>query len=156
MLYPDVETVLDQLTLKGMRYWVAGGWGVAALAGTQTRDHRDLDLAVDARDLDACVAALESLGYQCETDWLPVRVEYAAPGDRWVDLHPVVFDELGHGRQADLGGGHFDYPPEAFTVGGLNGRAIPCLSPKQQRQFHAGYEPRPQDLYDLGQLDGLK
>lgn len=38
----------------------------------------------------------------------PVRVELARPGMGWVDLHPVVFDATGHGRQADLDGGHFD------------------------------------------------
>ena len=59
---------------------MAGGWGVAALAGTQSRDHRDLDLAVDADDLSDCLQTLEGLGYQRETDWLPVRVEYAVAG----------------------------------------------------------------------------
>lgn len=55
-------------------HWVAGGWGVAALTGRRTRDNRDLDLAVDARDLAPCLAALERLGYSA-TEWMPVRVE---------------------------------------------------------------------------------
>ncbi len=120
---------------------MAGGWGAAALAGTQSRDHRDLDLAVDADDLSVCLRTLEGLGYQRETDWLPVRVEDAAPGRGWVDVHPVAFDDSGDGRQADLDGGWFAYPPSAFTVGALHGRPVPCLSTAQQRVFHAGYEP---------------
>ena len=28
----------------GVRFWLAGGWGVDALAGRQTRSHRDLDV----------------------------------------------------------------------------------------------------------------
>ena len=84
-----------------------------------------------------------------ETDWLPVRVEYAGCGERWVDVHPVTFDDAGHGQQDDLDGGHFDYPPGAFGVGRLENRAIPCLSVAQQRAFHLGYERRPQDLHDL-------
>ena len=152
----EVFEVLDALDEAGVRHWIAGGWGVAALAGRQTRQHRDLDLAVDAADFDRCLTALGGLGYVPETDWMPIRLEVRAPGDRWVDLHPVVFDENGHGRQA--GGpndGFFDYPPDVFSSGVIAGRGVPCLSERQQRIFHSGYEPRPQDLHDLAQLDAL-
>jgi lincosamide nucleotidyltransferase A/C/D/E len=151
----EVIEVLDALDEAGVRHWIAGGWGVAALAGRQTRQHRDLDLAVDAAGLDRCLAALGGLGYVPETDWMPVRLELRAPGDRWVDVHPVAFDEDGHGRQADLDGGHFDYPPDVFSSGVIADRTVPCLSERQQRIFHSGYEPRPQDLHDLAQLDAL-
>ena len=87
--------------------------------------------------------------------WMPVRLELRAPGDRWVDVHPVAFDEVGHGRQADLDGGHFDYPPDVFSSGVIADRTVPCLSERQQRIFHSGYEPRPQDLHDLAQLDAF-
>ena len=68
-------------------------------------------LNVDAADLSRCLAVLGELGYSPETDWLPSRIELRAPGDRWVDLHPVAFDEEGSGRQANLDGGFFEYPP---------------------------------------------
>lgn len=146
---------MDELDSIGVRYWVAGGWGIAALTGAQTREHRDLDLAISSPDVAACLECLAFLGYRPETDWLPVRIEYAAPGRGWVDVHPVAFDESGHGRQQGLDGGHFDYPPEAFTVGGIHGREIPCLSLEQQLSFHSGYEPRLQDLHDLAKLAAL-
>lgn len=156
MEFSEVERVLDELDARRIRYWVAGGWGVAALAGAQTREHRDLDLAIDAADLSVCLQCLASLGYSRETDWLPVRVEYAAPGRGWIDVHPIAFDvDAGHGRQAGLDGGHFDYPPDAFASGSIQGREIPCLSRSQQRAFHSGYEPRPQDLHDLDKLAAL-
>lgn len=145
--------VLDRLAGAGVRHWVAGGWGVAVLAGRQTRPHRDLDLAVDAADLAPCLEALAGLGYAVETDWLPVRVELRAPGSRWVDVHPVTFAADGHGRQPDLDGGRFDYPPTAFVAGRILGRTVPCLSAAQQRRFHTGYDLRPQDLHDLAQLE---
>lgn len=151
----DVIEVLDALDEAGARHWVAGGWGVAALAGRQTRWHRDLDLAVDAADLSCCLAVLGRLGYAAETDWLPARVELRAPADRWVDVHPVAFDEDGHGRQADLDGGVFDYPPDAFSRGLIAGHGVPCLSVRQQRLFRAGYEHRAKDIHDLAQLDAL-
>jgi len=153
MLVADVFQVLDALDEAGVRHWVGGGWGIAVLAGRQTREHRDLDLAVDAADLERCLTALTELGYAPETDWLPTRIELRAGGDRWVDVHPVAFDQQGHGRQADLNGGFFDYPRDAFTSGFIAGRAVPCLSAGQQRLFHSGYELRPQDVHDLTQLD---
>ena len=64
----------------------------------QTRWHRDLDLAVDAADLGRCLAVLGQLGYAAGTDWLPSRIELRAPGDCWVDVHPVAFGPDGTGR----------------------------------------------------------
>jgi len=74
---------------------------------------------VDAEDDAAAVRVLEQRGYRVETDWRPVRVEFAASGLRWVDLHPVVFDASGNGRQADLDGGR-DVGAEFLEVVLLN------------------------------------
>ena len=68
MLRDDVFDVLDALDAAGVRHWVAGGWGVDALVGFQTRAHRDLDLTVDADHYDRCLASLADLGYIIETD----------------------------------------------------------------------------------------
>jgi lincosamide nucleotidyltransferase A/C/D/E len=151
----EVLAVLAYLIEAGCSVWVAGGWGVDALVGRQTRLHRDLDLALDAHNQTVALHTLERRGYRVATDWRPVRVELIADGRGWVDVHPVVFDAAGHGRQADLGGGHFDYPPEAFDKGALGGVCVPCLSREQQLLFHTGYEPRPVDLLDLALLEGL-
>jgi lincosamide nucleotidyltransferase A/C/D/E len=151
----EVLAVLADLAEAGCAVWVAGGWGVDALVGQQTRLHRDLDLAVDARIETMALRILERRGYRVETDWRPVRVELIAEGRGWVDVHPVVFDATGHGRQADVGGGQFDYPPEAFDQGALGGVCVPCLSRDQQLLFHTGYEPRAIDLFDLALLRRL-
>lgn len=155
MLLSEVRAVLTGLREDNCQFWVAGGWGVDALVGRQTRPHRDLDLAVDARDETAALDVLGLLGYVVETDWRPVRVELVARNRGWVDLHPVAFDRTGHGRQVDMAGGHFEYPPEAFTEGAFGGDAVPCLSREQQVRFHRGYEPRPYDLHDLQLLERL-
>lgn len=151
----DVLAVTGALEKVGARFWVAGGWGVDALVGRVTRPHRDLDLAVAAEDLDRAVQRLAALGYLPETDWLPVRLELAAPGGRWVDLHPVVFDGHGDGRQAGLDGATFAYPAADLVEGVLGGSVLPCLSAARQHAFHTGYPPRPQDLHDLALLAGL-
>src|ERR1700753_2590025 len=96
----DVIEVLDLLDRAGVRHWVGGGWGVAALAGRQTREHRDLDLAVDADGLGTCLQVLGQLGYTAETDWLPVRIELRAPGARLVEVSPGALYAGGHGHEA--------------------------------------------------------
>ncbi|MET0435795.1 MAG: amino acid transporter [Cellulomonas sp.] len=151
----EVHRVLDALAAAGCRAWVAGGWGVDALAGRQTRPHRDLDLAVDATGEGAALAALARLGYAVETDWRPVRVELAAPGSGWVDLHPVAFDGTGRGIQAGLDGTTFDYPPGCLVTGTIGARTVGCLSVAQQVAFHTGYPPRDVDRADLAVLGRL-
>jgi lincosamide nucleotidyltransferase A/C/D/E len=152
----DVLAVLDALSRAGCRTLVGGGWGVDALAGRQTRPHRDLDLAVDADHEATALEVLGHLGFVLETDRRPVRVELVAEASRWVDLHSVVFDADGHGRQADGDGGHFDYPSGCFTAGSIGDVAVPCLTVDQQLRFHAGYQPRDHDRHDLALLHSLK
>lgn len=151
----EVHRVLEALAGAGCRVWVAGGWGVDALAGRQTRPHRDLDLALDATGEAAALGALTAHGYAVETDWRPVRVELAAPGARWVDLHPVVFDAAGRGTQAGLDGTTFAYPAGCLVTGTIGGREVGCLSVAQQVAFHTGYPPRDVDLADLALLRRL-
>lgn len=151
--------VLSALNGVGLRTWVAGGWGVDALLGRQTRVHRDLDLALDVTHgtLDRALTAMESLDYKVETDWRPTRVELVAPSARWVDVHPVVFDEQDTGWQANLDGlPPFRYSPHAFTEGSINGSGVGCLSVAQQLLFHSGYPPRPHDLADIAVLKELQ
>ena len=151
----EVHRVLDTLTAAGCRTWIAGGWGVDALVGRQTRPHRDLDVLVEAACLDAALEALTEIGYEVETDWLPIRVEVAAPGQRWVDLHPVVFDHDGHGVQAGPDGTTFDYPAACLVTGSLDGRRVGCLSVDRQIEAHTGFEPREVDRADLALLRSL-
>ena len=152
----DVTTVVQALTAAGCRFWVAGGWAVDVLVGRPTRLHRDLDLALDIRDEPSASGALEALGYRVETDQRPVRVEFAAPDARWVDLHPVAFGSAGDGYQAAPDGGFFFYPRECLRMGVLGGVAVPCLSVAQQLQFRSGYPPRDVDHHDVALLKQLR
>jgi lincosamide nucleotidyltransferase A/C/D/E len=151
----EVHSILDALAAAGCPLWIGGGWGVDALAGRQTRPHRDLDLLIVAAKERAALEALAGLGYAIETDWRPVRVEVGAPGRGWVDLHPVVFDADGNGVQAGLDGASFYYPRDCFTTGRIGERSVPCLTAQYQLQLHQGYPPRPVDLADLQVLRDL-
>ena len=151
MLEHDVVEVVAALEASRCRFWVAGGWGVDALIGAQTREHRDLDFAIDEEDEADVLRTLEGLGYAIETDWRPARVELTLAPARWVDLHPVRFaDDVG--RQADGKGGWFEYPPGAFTTGRIGSHVVPCLSAERQLRFRSGYPLRDIDRHDIALL----
>jgi lincosamide nucleotidyltransferase A/C/D/E len=133
---------------------LAGGWGVDALAGRQTREHRDLDVMVPAHRLEAALEALEGIGFAVTTDWLPVRVE-VSHGQRHVDLHPLHLAADGSAWQAGLDGTRFEYPTGAWTTGSIAGRDVLCLTAAHQRALRAGYAHREQDRHDLAVLASL-
>ena len=151
----EMLAVLQALNASGCRYWLEGGWGVDALVGRQTRTHRDVDIDIDAVCEAATLSVLKEMGYVIETDWRPNRVELAATGRGWVDLHPLLVDEDGSARQAALGGGFHLFPASYLAVGSLAGLTIPCVSVAAQRLFHSGYPPRDVDVHDLQLLDEL-
>src|SRR3954466_1751538 len=112
----QVLDLLDGFQARGLRVWVGGGWGVDAVAGVQTRPHGDLDLAVDAAQLDGLMAHLQSLGFRTSVDWLPSRAELATADGRRVDLHPVTFSPDGSAVQAGRRDGElFLYAADGFA-----------------------------------------
>ena len=151
----EVLALLAALDAEGCPAWIGGGWGVDALAGRQTRPHRDLDVLVEAHRLDAVLELLTHRGYAVETDWLPVRVELHRPGHGRIDVHPAVFAADGSARQSGLDGAWFDYPAGCFVHGVIDGVRVRCLSREQQVTFHTGYEPRDVDRHDLALLARL-
>src|SRR6266481_8512849 len=47
----DVISLYTDLESMGTSVWVDGGWGVDALLGEQTRPHKDLDIAIQQKDV---------------------------------------------------------------------------------------------------------
>lgn len=138
--YTPADTVLAivrALDDAGVAAWLAGGWGVDALAGRQTRRHYDVDVVVDGSpDVRRSVATvLAGMGFREATvehnDGLPMPVRWA-----WHD---------DHGRIVDVLPVALDVPPfvsDAFTRGRIDGHAVPCLSAALQLTLHSGYSPR--------------
>jgi lincosamide nucleotidyltransferase A/C/D/E len=155
----DVWTVLGIAYTAGYnRAWIAGGWGVDALVGRQTRIHSDLDLAVDVSRmaLDHLLQAFGRHGYVVEADWRPSRVALVADCARQVDVHPLVFDAQGTGWQANVEGQEpFRYSEDAFAKGLIDRRVVNCLSVAQQLRFHHGYVQRERDKHDIALLESL-
>lgn len=153
MTSDDVLSVLALLRRAEVEVWVGGGWGIDALVGERTRDHRDLDLMHRREQEPAVLAALAGAGFVESLDWRPVRFVVTAPDGREIDLHPLVFAADGSATQASLEPYRpFDYPPSAFVTGTIGGTPVPCLSAEQQVHFHQGYEPTERDRHDMAQL----
>ena len=88
--------------LAGLRIWLDGGWGVDALLGEQTREHGDLDAAVDDADLDEAASRLTEFGFRHAPEvepGLPARYVMRDTRGRQVDFHVLFFDANGDGWQ---------------------------------------------------------
>ncbi len=151
----NLFSVLDIFEMLSCRYWLDGGWGVDALVGRQTRDHRDVDIDFDASRFDEVLDTLEAKGYAIDTDERPVRVELYCDSLGYLDIHPFVLNDDGTSKQANSEGGWYEFIPEHFGTAVLEGRTIPCISPLGQKVFHSGYEPRDVDIHDLELIDSL-
>ena len=155
----DVVRVVRAVEGAGVRCWLAGGWGVDALLGHQTRRHDDVDLVIDDFDVQVgrAYAALEPLGFrvvstQREPVWMPDRWELRDDAHHQMDLLGLDWPKL----RAALGvrDGPSDEVLEfALAVGHIGGHQVPCLSSAVQRVLHSGFSPRRVDGHDLRMLD---
>ncbi|MFE6623122.1 nucleotidyltransferase domain-containing protein [Streptomyces sp. NPDC057740] len=148
-----VLAILSVLRQAQVAVWIGGGWGIDALIGEQTREHRDLDLMHRQEQEPAVMSALADAGFAETLDWRPVRFVLRAPDGREIDAHPLAFAEDGSATQASLEPSRpFRYPASAFVTGSIGGTPVPCLSAEQQVEFHQGYEPADRDRHDMAQL----
>jgi len=149
----DVLAVLDRLQETGLWFVLAGGWGVDALVGRQTRDHGDIDLCVRRDQLPAVIDALGPLDFALSVDQSPARVELRRAGRGSVDLHLLEIDPEGGCRQTFLDGSVFDYPPgDLAGKGEVVGRQLNCLTTAHQVRCHLGYEPGDNSYWNMALL----
>nr|BFD86919.1 aminoglycoside nucleotidyltransferase [Streptomyces sp. Xyl84] len=153
MTADDVLSILGVLRNAGLDFWVGGGWGIDALVGRQTRQHRDLDLMHRSSQEPDLMAVLRGAGFAGTLDWRPMRFVITGPRGREIDLHPLVFAADGSAVQASPDPEHpFVYPAACFVTGTISATTVPCLSPEQQVYFHQGCEPADHDRHDMAQL----
>lgn len=152
----DADRVLSLLAAfrgEGIDVWIAGGWGIDALVGKETRVHGDIDLLHRAEDESRLTGLLEGLGFRETLDWRPARYVMTGSDGAEIDLHPLEFQEDGSALQGSLREGEpFRYPAECFAEGVIGGTRVHCVSVAQQIEFHRGYEPRSVDMHDMALL----
>jgi hypothetical protein len=83
MTAEDVLFVLALLRQANADVWIGGGWGIDALVGEQTRNHRDLDLMHRQDQEDVVVAALHEVGFVETLNWRPIRFVERLTFTRW-------------------------------------------------------------------------
>ncbi len=154
MTATDVLYVLDLLEGVGIVAWVDGGWGVDALLGEQTRDHNDLDLAIDHFDVDGYRATMGASGFHA-TETLhatPTNFVMTDRNGREVDVHLVDRDVV-----VAVAGAIDVYGPNglAYEVGSLDatgtigGRTVRCCTADFMVRSHTTYEPDLDDARDV-------
>jgi lincosamide nucleotidyltransferase A/C/D/E len=154
MTSADVLDFYRSMAKIGVEVWVDGGWGVDALLGEQTRPHKDLDIAIEERNVELLREVLSAQGYR------EVRLEDARPwnfvlgdeNDREIDVHVIVLDDKGNGSYGRQQNGEM-YPAESLAGSGtIDGQTVRCISPEWAVKFHAGYELKEKDYRDVSAL----
>jgi len=142
----DVVELLQLLEGHGIEVVVDGGWGVDALLGEQTREHSDLDIAIQHRFVPELRRLLGERGFN-EIQVPDTRdcnfVLMDARGRR-VDVHSCTFDDKGNNVFG------IAYKPEHLTgTGRIASRPVKCIPPEHMVAFHSGYELDEDDYRDV-------
>jgi lincosamide nucleotidyltransferase A/C/D/E len=98
MSVEQAKAVYDLLDQNSVRCWVMGGWGVDALLGCVTREHKDLDLLVLIEDLPRYADLVRRHGFERKLVWSesqPIEIDAAPFDSAFVDAHP-------DGREIDV------------------------------------------------------
>lgn len=151
----EAQTVLsiyNSLERFGVRIWVDGGWGVDALLEYQTRDHNDLDIVIELKD----VQQLRDLF----SHFKEIKLEIARPHNfvladktgNEIDVHVIEIDQHGDGIYGPKTNGEM-YPAASLTgIGNIGGQRVRCISAEWSLKFHSGYELKEKDYRDMSAL----
>jgi lincosamide nucleotidyltransferase A/C/D/E len=154
MTAADVVSLYTELENLSITIWIDGGWGVDALLGEQTRPHKDLDIAVQEKDVLKLRQLLEARGYK------EIKLEEARAWNfvladengREIDFHVIVMDDNGNGLYGPKEHGEM-YPAASLTgTGSIDGRTVRCISPEWVVKFHSGYTLKEKDFRDVSAL----
>ena len=130
---------------NGVEIWVDGGWGVDSLIEEQTREHADLDIALDHAHEAKMRDLLQERGYKVVktndmTEWNYVLSD----GESEIDVHVFGFDEAGNNTYGTK------YPKDSLTGNGkINGQIVRTIDPAWMVQFHTRYKLSDADRHDV-------
>lgn len=161
----ELINVSGALSDEHLPYWVSGGWGIDVLAGSQTRQHYDLDIALDCfnENLSSAAAVFTRLGYRRKAPlggifWFPKAEVFEDDRGHHIEVHSVDWDLMSAAQRLldPLNAPHLE--PNASpdtstprllelctTTASIEGVKIPTFSVAAQRLFHQGYAPGQQN-----------
>jgi len=147
MTSKDVTDLYSKLDNLGIKIWIDGGWGVDALLGKQSRTHKDLDIAINQKDVPGLLKFLEEEGFREIRKDNEHNVVLADETGREIDYHAFITDDTGH-----IVGG-IAYPDESLTgTGNIEGQGVRCISPEYMIKFHSGYKLKDKDFQDVSAI----
>ncbi len=128
----DVVNFYSQLEGLGIKVWIDGGWGVDALLGKQLRPHKDLDIAIQWKDVSRLREVLAKQGYEQVREDGQWNFVLADNKKHEIDVHAFIYDDKGNIVEGIM------YPTESLTgTGTIDGYTVRCISPKYQIEFLA-------------------
>jgi lincosamide nucleotidyltransferase A/C/D/E len=151
MSVEQAKAVYDLLDQNSVRCWVMGGWGVDALLGCVTREHKDLDLLVLIEDLPRYVDLVRRHGFERKLVWSesqPIEIDAAPFDSAFVDAHPDgreidvhVIDVDPRGVVTQFHADPWPLPRDAVSgTGALDGDTVRCVTRAAQIAMHSGYD----------------
>jgi len=148
MTRQDAIEIYLLLATRGINVWIDGGFCVDALVGRATREHGDLDIAVELQDADTLCAVLANEGFSRlaradSSAWSFVLSD----GRRNVDVHVFAYDASGKNIYG------IEYPFGSLTgTGELDGVKVACVAPEWMLRFKTAYAPTAKDIADVTAL----
>lgn len=161
----EVTRVVRSLERAGVACWLAGGWGLDALVGSETRWHADVDVVIDPFDENRAPAdrALAALGYRARrpldgTPWFPDALVYEDASGHRIEVLSVG-DGLrrgaappGRGGAGARGGSpdevaREDVDGELVADGRVGGAEVQALSLGAHRFILSNWPVRPRDVH---------
>ena len=148
MTRQDAIEIYLLLATRGINVWIDGGFCVDALVGRATREHGDLDIAVERQDADTLCAVLANEGFSklAREDTSPWSF-VLSDGRRNVDVHVFAYDASGKNIYG------IEYPFGSLTgTGELDGVKVACVAPEWMLRFKTAYAPTAKDIADVTAL----
>jgi lincosamide nucleotidyltransferase A/C/D/E len=151
MSVEQAKAVYDLLDQNSVRCWVMGGWGVDALLGCVTREHKDLDLLVLIEDLPRYADLVRRHGFERKLVWSesqPIEIDAVPFDSAFVDAHPDgreidvhVIDVDPRGVVTQFHADPWPLPRDAVSgTGALDGDTVRCVTRAAQIAMHSGYD----------------
>ena len=159
-----------RLVDHGVDCCVVGGWGVDALVGTVTREHKDLDVLMPLTALRDGVSLLAEEGFELAYTWsesrgipghhhpllgepIPSAFVLTHEDGREIDVH--VYEGLGARVNCLWDTDRLLEPEDLAAMGSIGGVPVRCMTASMQLMCHKGYDLPPAHAADVSLLQQL-
>jgi len=124
--------IRSELNELGIDIWIDGGWGIDALLGKETRNHKDIDFIADKKFYKQIREYFTKKGYVVSTEEPDERWHFIMDGPEGeLDVMLVGFLEEGGATYEPVGVDVEAFPAFAFEGrGSIKGVDVRCVSAK--------------------------